>query len=210
MKYRTFFIIIISFLTFTATAQHEELKFLVEEMCKRIDVEEFKSTETETLNAKLQELGKEIYEDYPEKTEAIKEEIQKKYPELSEDKITSIFLLDYVDMAFDKCDKYTEVLLFTLGECPEGNKSLDGMVEAVNKYIEKNKGLSNAQKFSEMDQVIQDYLEENKEQIEKDYMAGLSSIKLIDDSIIYLFHKSKPYLKVMVLGQLEMAYNQMR
>ena len=202
------FILIASLLkVFALSAQQADYEFLVDEMCSRIDVEEFKAAGTANLNLKLQQLGEEISNDHPEKTGSILETIQRKNPGLSDQKIMGIYLKDFLKVAFDRCDKYAQVVVLTLGDCPEPNPTLELITKKIDNYLSDNESLTLLEKYNSIGGEIFNIIIDNEELVKKDYPDGSADPRAMDDAILYLFHNSRKYLKVSVLAQIERGYN---
>jgi hypothetical protein len=194
-----------AFLSLSVFAQNENYTFLVDDMCKRLDVNEFKSLDRTQMNLKLQQLGEEIRADHPDRTERLMDEIYEEYPGVSEAKARSIYLTGFLELALDSCQEYADIIVMSVGSCPDENESLKIIREEVDSYISKHTKSTYMEQYYGVMNQLDKIFKNHEELILNDYPSGIKDQKLVDDAIVYLSYKSKPFLKVIVLGQIEMA-----
>lgn len=179
--------------------------FLVDEMCSRIDVSKINAAGRDQINTELTKLGEEIRADYGDKNEQIMAMIREQNPNYSEAKVEGTFLLSFLELALDSCDKYGEVIVLAVGDCPPGNDALEAINTDIEGFLEKKKGSPYMSQYLDVMNKIDKVLKSHEDLVIENYAGGLDDEKLINDVIIYLSYKSKQFLKVIVIGQIEMG-----
>ena len=120
------------------------------------------------------------------------------YPNLTEIEIQKKLWIQGYFALVDSCAALDGLITNMYGECPKPTETLDKILEGTNTFVAKR--LTDNVNYTKLNDDYGDFLSklvfENEASISKDY-SDLDN--WIVDMESYLFHKSKPYFK-MILG----------
>jgi hypothetical protein len=199
-------ILLILFFSITGSSQQEDYMFLVSETCKRMDLNYFKGLEREKMNLELTKLGEEIRADHQDVTDSIVANIRKANPNYSNMKIEGTFVLEFLDLALDSCPDYADVIAMAVGPHPGENETLKAISTDIEAYLAKKKSGSYSARYYDVMTKLDKVAADHENLVKQDYPGGASDPELMQDVISYLSYESHPFLKVIVLGQIEMSY----
>ncbi len=147
------------------------------------------------ITNELSQIAVEIGYNHLETTNQLKEKIKANNPTLTDKDVDKEFVIMLTELLFEKCDTYIQLIKNFTNLCPEGNKTLDIIVERTDAIMEKNQDLSYPEQIKLAEKQIFNIIKDNEVQVNKDYKDGLANSKLIDDIATYLLYKSNKYYK---------------